>query len=67
MPGSSGAPYGMPMQSWSIAGSSTRPSAISCLANTRWPVSNTSISGRTPSSRICLAISRSIDGVFVMT
>ena len=35
--------------------------------DTRWPVSNTSISGRTPSDWIRLAMARSIDGVLVMT
>ena len=67
VPTSSGAPYGIPMQSWSITGSSTRPSATSCFAKTRWPVSKISISGRTPRSRICRAIARSIEGVFVIT
>ena len=42
--GSAGAPYGMPMQSWYIAGASISPSSTSWLANHRWPVSKISIS-----------------------
>ena len=64
---SSGAPHRMPMQSWISTGSSISPSAASCCANQRWPVSNASISGLTPSAVICRAISRSIEGVLVMT
>ncbi len=61
--GSAGAPYGMPMQSWYMAGASIRPSATSWLANHRWPVSKISISTRTPSSWIRLAPSRRMSGV----
>ena len=43
-PGRPGAPYGMPMQSWYIAGASIRPSSTRVLANHRWPVSKISIS-----------------------
>ena len=49
---SAGAPQGMPRQIWNIGGSASRPSLIICLANQRWPVSNTSSSGFTPSSWI---------------
>ena len=55
------------MQSWIITGSSIRPWSFSHLASSRWPVSKTSISGRTPSAWICRAISRSIAGELVMT
>ena len=61
--GSAGAPYGMPMHSWYIAGASISPSATSWLANQRCPVSKISISARTPSSWIFLAPSRSMSGV----
>ena len=61
--GSGGAPYGMPMHSWYIGGSSTRPSATSLFANHRCPVSKISSSGRTPSSWIRLAPARSMSGV----
>ena len=65
--GSSGAPYGMPMQSWMSAGSSIRPSPISSLTRTRWPLSKTSSSGRTPSAWILRAIARRIPGVLTST
>ena len=48
--GSAPAPHGIPKQTWYIAGPSMRPSATNWLANLRWPRSNTSISGLTPSS-----------------
>ena len=64
---SSGAPQGMPMQSWIITGSSISPCSFSRLASSRWPVSKTSISGLTPSAWICPAIARSIAGELVMT
>ena len=50
------------MQSCTIAGSSIRPSRISSCTSTRWPVSKTSSSGRTPSSCTARAIARNIAG-----
>ena len=64
---SSGAPQGMPMQSCTSTGSSITPWSRSHFASTRCPVSKTSISGRTPSACTCRAISRSIEGVLVIT
>ena len=55
------------MQSWIMQGSSISFSAISCLTKTRWPVSNTSHSGRTPSACTLRAIARSVEGVLVIT
>ena len=54
------------MQSWIITGSSITPCAQP-LREHRWPVSKTSISGRTPSAWICRAIAFSMAGVFVIT
>ena len=52
---SSGAPQGTPMHSCTSASGSRMPSATSCLANHRCPVSKASISGFTPSSVIIRA------------
>ena len=60
---SAGAPQGMPRQIWNSGGSASSPSFTICLANQRWPVSKTSSSGFTPSSRIRLAPSRRYFGV----
>ena len=54
------------MQSWISAGGSISPSAISSCTNTSWPVSNTSSSGRTPSSFTRAAIAFSTAGVLTM-
>ena len=47
---SGGAPHGMPMHICTMTGSSMSPASTRLLACHRCPVSNTSISGRTPSS-----------------
>ena len=65
--GSSGAPYGMPMHSWISTGSSSSPSRSISFTITRWPVSNTSSSGFTPSACTCFAIARSVSGVLTIT
>ncbi len=54
------------MHSWIITGSSSSPSRIISLTITRCPVSNTSSSGRTPSSCTWLAIDRSTPGELTM-
>ncbi len=64
---SGGAPHGTPMHNCTMTGSSIRPSSTSDFACQRWPVSKTSISGRTPSAWIWRAISLSVDVVFVIT
>jgi hypothetical protein len=64
---SSGAPQGTPMHSCTSTGSGMMPSAASCLANHRWPVSKASISIRVPAATIRRAMSRSMPGVLTMT
>ena len=54
------------MQSWMTTGSSSSPSRISSFTCTRCPVSNTSSSGRTPSSCTRFAIVRSTAGLLTM-
>ena len=64
---SAGAPYLIPVHSWIKVGVSSTPAAIMSCTITRWPVSNTSSSGLTPSSCTCAAIAISISGVFIIT
>ena len=64
---SSGAPQGIPIQSWTMTGSLITPSSTNCLANHRCPVSNASISICMPRSVIRCAISRNMPGVLVIT
>ena len=54
------------MHSWTRTGSGMTPRATRLRAWAKWPVSNTSISIRTPNSDICRAISSNIVGVLVM-
>ena len=56
------------MQSWSITGSLDQALGDELLGEDEVPgVEDLDLLGRTPSSLIWCAISRSIDGVFVMT
>jgi len=55
------------MHSWTRTGSGMTPRATRLRAWAKWPVSNTSISMRTPSSVIRRAIASSMAGVFVIT